>query len=272
MDLTSNRYSSKYVARMDNSSDLNQLLSYAKSELQDAKYWSKPKGDNPNNDWEDYGKVLIQDILPEIKMGKTSTSEAIAAIKDLYVKMWKLRKNNESPNENAEKVSDKEWFSMLNKIMYMWDRRDAKTITGHVNVDRYFDLENAVKKFGGAIMQKKLDKIAGKEWVEIREPKSLTKNSMENKMDLTNNRYSSKHVNAAKEETKENVAKEQGEIYVEGIQEAIAAAKPYLQKAKDAADKVAAKYEPKLTGSKKGEFKFGCYNRLKTISAHLWGN
>lgn len=57
--------------------------------------------------------------------------------------------------------------------MYMWDRVDDKTLRGHVAPDRYFELENAVKKMGGAIIEKKLDLIAGKEWVKIREPKGL---------------------------------------------------------------------------------------------------
>lgn len=76
--------------------------------------------------------------------------------------------------ENAKKS---EWFAMLDKHMYMWDRAGADRIRGHVNVDRYFELEAAVMKLGGAIMKKKLDQIAGKEFVEIKEPKQLTENA-----------------------------------------------------------------------------------------------
>jgi len=90
----------------------------------------------------------------------------------------KLENNRYSKaHTNAQKVTDQEWFAMLNKLMYMWDRRDEKSVSGHVNVDKYFELEAAVKKFGGAITDKKLDKHAGKEWVVIKEPKHLTKNS-----------------------------------------------------------------------------------------------
>ena len=87
--------------------------------------------------------------------------------------MLDLTKNRYSSQWRADNGTKDDWFKMIDSIMYMWDRVDEKTLRGHVAVDRYFELEAAVKKMGGAIVDKKLDKIAGKEWVKIREPKGL---------------------------------------------------------------------------------------------------
>jgi hypothetical protein len=86
--------------------------------------------------------------------------------------MLDLTKNKYSSQWRAENGKKDERFRMIDSIMYMWDRVDDKTIRGHVDVNKYFELESAVKKMGGSIVDKKLDKVAGKEWVKIKEPKN----------------------------------------------------------------------------------------------------
>jgi hypothetical protein len=92
-----------------NAADKNQAMkswvAYVGHEITDSKYWSKPKGDSAENDWQDYGKQLVQDIMPEIKIAAQDTGEPVSKlidhIKTTYLLLWKSRRNSDKAMENA---------------------------------------------------------------------------------------------------------------------------------------------------------------------------
>lgn len=95
------RYSSQW--RMDNaligvdrSLIGDNFKRYSLEEMKLSKYWSKPKGDSADSDWEDYGSNLAKDIMPEIileiKQGDATKFEIISWLKEQYKKMWQSKK------------------------------------------------------------------------------------------------------------------------------------------------------------------------------------
>jgi len=88
------RYSSEY--RTNSVLIGDNFKRYALEEMKLSKYWSKPKGDSADYDWDDYGSVLAKDIMPEIveeiKRGNATKFEIISWLKEQYKKTWQLKK------------------------------------------------------------------------------------------------------------------------------------------------------------------------------------
>jgi len=84
--------------------------------------------------------------------------------------MLDLTKNRFSSQYRMDNDKKSDWFRMLDSKLYMWDRR-GEYLEGFVDPSRYSEAQEAIRAMGGAIMDKKFDKISGKNWVKIKEPK-----------------------------------------------------------------------------------------------------